>query len=80
VTLSGRFWRNRILFGGRYSSGIWTLGRLGAGAAAAPSTAGRMSDAAIRETKQIVPSAAIRFARNFCFRGFVYRVVSARKS
>lgn len=38
VEVSGRFWRKRILLGGRYSSGIWTLGRLGAGAAAAPST------------------------------------------
>lgn len=38
VTLSGRFCKNKILLGGRYSSGICTAGRLGAGAAAAPST------------------------------------------
>ena len=30
LTLSGRFCRNRILLGGKYSSGIWTAGRLGA--------------------------------------------------
>ncbi len=30
LTLSGRFCRKRILFGGKYSSGIWTAGRLGA--------------------------------------------------
>jgi hypothetical protein len=30
LTLSGRFCKNRILFGGKYSSGIWTAGRLGA--------------------------------------------------
>ena len=38
VTVSGRFCKNKILLGGRYSSGICTAGRLGAGAAAAPST------------------------------------------
>lgn len=38
VTLSGRFCRKRILFGGRYSSGIWTFGRLATGAAPDPST------------------------------------------
>jgi hypothetical protein len=38
VTLSGRFCRKRILFGGRYSSGICTAGRFGAGSAAPPST------------------------------------------
>lgn len=38
VTVSGRFCRKRILLGGRYSSGIWTAGRLGAGAAVPPST------------------------------------------
>ena len=38
MTLSGRFCKNKILLGGRYSSGICTAGRLGAGAAVAPST------------------------------------------
>lgn len=38
VTLSGRFCKNRILLGGRYSSGIWTAGRLGAGAEVTPAT------------------------------------------
>jgi hypothetical protein len=38
VTFSGRFCKKRILFGGRYSSGICTFGRFGAGAVAAPST------------------------------------------
>ena len=43
VTLSGRFCKNKILFGGRYSSGICTAGRLGTGAAAAPSTGNNAS-------------------------------------
>lgn len=38
VTFSGRFCKNKILFGGKYSSGIWTFGRLDTGAAPAPST------------------------------------------
>ena len=38
VEVSGRFCKKRILLGGRYSSGIWTLGRFGAAGAAAPST------------------------------------------
>jgi hypothetical protein len=36
VTLSGRFWMKRILFGGRYSSGICTFGRFVVSAAASP--------------------------------------------
>lgn len=40
-TLSGRFCKKRILLGGRYSSGIWTAGRFGPGAATPPSTAKR---------------------------------------
>jgi hypothetical protein len=38
VTDSGRFCKNRILLGGRYSSGIWTAGLFAAGIAAPPST------------------------------------------
>lgn len=41
MTLSGKFCRNRILFGGRYSSGIWTAGRFDCGNAAPPSTVKR---------------------------------------
>ena len=45
VTVSGRFCKNRILFGGRYSSGIWTLGRFAAGTAPAPSTRRHLREA-----------------------------------
>lgn len=71
VTLSGRFCKNKILLGGRYSSGICTAGRLGAGAAAAPSTG---DDASVKQKSKKgagLPSAAILFERNFCLRGLV---------
>lgn len=76
VTLSGKFCKKRILLGGRYSSGICTFGRLGAGTAEAPSTEWQVSRF-MWDYYEIDPlSAAIRFARNFRFNGFVYRVVS----
>jgi hypothetical protein len=76
VTLSGKFCKKRILLGGRYSSGICTFGRLGAGTAEAPSTERQVSQL-MWDYYEIDPlSAAIRFARNFRFNGFVYRVVS----
>ena len=57
MTLSGRFCKKRILLGGKYSSGIWTAGRLGAGAAA-PSTSNGISKVdEVRENKT---------ARTFC--------------
>ena len=41
-TPSGMFCKKSILLGGRYSSGIWTFGRFGAGAAPDPSTVLRL--------------------------------------
>jgi hypothetical protein len=69
VTLSGRFCKNKILLGGRYSSGICTAGRLGAGAAAAPSTITMRQPNRVMEKGARLLSAAILFVRNFCLRG-----------
>jgi hypothetical protein len=68
------------LLGGRYSSGIWTFGRLGAGVAAAPSTKSREVSSRLLDQRYGAPSAASLFARNFCFSGFVYLVVSVHKN
>ena len=50
LTLSGRFCRKRILLGGKYSSGIWTAGRLGAETAGPSAIISRN----VMKTKQIM--------------------------
>jgi hypothetical protein len=78
VTLSGRFWMKRILFGGRYSSGICTFGRFVVSAAASPLPTGvtSISIRYLKERRRDGPSAASRFALSLVFKGFVYRVAS----
>ena len=71
VTLSGRFCKKRILLGGRYSSGIWTAGRLGAGIVVTPATLNGLAKIKVSQMKDIHPAAVSLLARSFCLRGLV---------
>lgn len=76
VTFSGKFCKKRILFGGRYSSGIMTFGRLDTGTAPAPSTSFFVNTNLTQDKNQVSLSAAKRFWRNFALIGLVYLVSS----
>lgn len=72
VASSGKFWTKRILLGGKYSSGTWTIRFPGAAAPAAPAPAVASAPAAAF-------LAAQRFARSLRYTGLFFLVCSVRR-